>query len=684
MTAELERTPAPDGSHATSVTGPPHLDENAPADLATVTSLIAAVIARLREDATTGDRPGTPPPAAFPAALRDRLAHLIYGEGAHDGPFLSVILVVDDVPEVMWRDALLALDAQGDPDFELLVVSSSPTTSDSRILEVLSEFSSDLAGRSRVASTTDATPRGALRAGFAAARGRYVTGLDASSVTFAHFVETFHRLAQESPAALLRARALAQPLRPLRWPDESPGFEPTAGAAPASAPRFSFVEHLAGSPDPSPLGSYALRRDYVELLGPDEGETMPVAAALLGGVGEASDEVVVLLRPFAYPLSPSSSALLEHLSTYLHKVDPRLTVPVVVTTSAPDYAALSRASFAVVVGERSEAFLHDLSERTRLHRAFAGAIDVRADGTDVVPVTLFDRWDPTGVASRPASFRVWVVVTTYNEADVIEQLLERLRSPGVHVHVIDNWSDDATPRILADAAQRSDVTWERFPASGDTGHFELEKLLGRVEEVAADCGADWVIHHDADEIRESPWPGVSLIDALWAIEQWGYNGIDHTVVNFRPVEDSWSSGDDLATSFPWCEFGDTPADFLQIKGWKPQGRRLTMAANAGHQVQFEGRRVFPYKFLLRHYSIRSQAHGERKVLRERQPRWSEEERAKGWHVHYDHYENGTSFLWSREGLRRWDQIDQGFLLARLSGVGLAGNPWPGEGPVDDA
>jgi hypothetical protein len=255
---------------------------------------------------------------------------------------------------------------------------------------------------------------------------------------------------------------------------------------------------------------------------------------------------------------------------------------------------------------------------------------------------------------------------------------------GVHVHVIDNWSNDATPEILERFAAHPAVTWERFPQSGDTGHFELERLLGRVEEVAADSGADWVIHHDADEIRESPWPGVSLVEALWAVQQWGYNCIDHTVFNFRPVDNSWSPGDDLASSFPWCEFGNTPADFLQIKGWKPQATRLSMASNAGHQVQFDGRRVFPYKFLLRHYSIRSQEHGERKILRERQPRWSPDERAKGWHVHYDHYNEQTSFLWKKEGLLRWGTIDEHFLLGRLSGVGMANNPWLGEGPVVDA
>jgi hypothetical protein len=385
-----------------------------------------------------------------------------------------------------------------------------------------------------------------------------------------------------------------------------------------------------------------------------------------------------------YVLTPYTAALLANFGVYLHKVDPTLGAAVTVVANEPDIDALASAGLALVLGEHSRRALRRLRERSGLRPAFTGGIATSGAREEFAPLAVYDRWDPSAVTRRPASFTVLAIVTTYNEVDIIEQLLGRLRTNGVRVHVVDNWSSDATPEILTRVAAGPGVTWERFPASGDTGHFELERLLGRVEEVAAASGADWVIHHDADEIREPPWPGVSLIDALWAVEQWGYNCIDHTVVNFRPVDNSWSPGDELTASFPWCQFGDTPADFLQIKGWKPQATRLTMASNAGHQVTFEGRRVFPYKFLLRHYSIRSQAHGERKILRERQPRWSPEERAKGWHVHYDHYDEQTSFLWRPEGLLRWGTIDEHHLLERLSGVGMANNPWLGEGPVLDA
>ena len=113
---------------------------------------------------------------------------------------------------------------------------------------------------------------------------------------------------------------------------------------------------------------------------------------------------------------------------------------------------------------------------------------------------------------------------------------------------------------------------------------------------------------------------------------------------------------------------------MQLKAWAAPGAAVGLSIDGGHQVRFPGRRIFPYKFLLRHYPIRSQRHGERKVLRERQGRWNAAERMRGWHVHYDAYDASSSFLWDRSGLLRFD--DEHFhadhLLERISGVGLAG------------
>jgi hypothetical protein len=57
-------------------------------------------------------------------------------------------------------------------------------------------------------------------------------------------------------------------------------------------------------------------------------------------------------------------------------------------------------------------------------------------------------------------------------------------------------------------------------------------------------------------------------------------------------------------------------------------------------------------FILRHYPIRSETHGRRKVLDERLPRYDAAERDDGWHIQYDGFASGeTSFLWDPAELR---------------------------------
>jgi hypothetical protein len=71
-------------------------------------------------------------------------------------------------------------------------------------------------------------------------------------------------------------------------------------------------------------------------------------------------------------------------------------------------------------------------------------------------------------------------------------------------------------------------------------------------------------------------------------------------------------------------------------------------------VRFAGREVFPLRFIQRHYPVRGQAHGERKVFRERQGRFREAERARGWHVQYDGFAPGASFIRDPETMTLYD------------------------------
>lgn len=111
--------------------------------------------------------------------------------------------------------------------------------------------------------------------------------------------------------------------------------------------------------------------------------------------------------------------------------------------------------------------------------------------------------------------------------------------------------------------------------------------------------------------------------------RWGFNCVDHAAVDFRPADDTWRPGDDLDGAFDWFEFASSHARFTLLEAWRPQTAPVVNAETGGHRADFAGRRVFPYKFPIRHYPLRSAAHARRKLFAKRRDRWDPEERAKG-------------------------------------------------------
>jgi hypothetical protein len=278
--------------------------------------------------------------------------------------------------------------------------------------------------------------------------------------------------------------------------------------------------------------------------------------------------------------------------------------------------------------------------------------------------------------ATPEGFTVVAFVPTYNEEDVISATLEDLSSQGVAAYVIDNWSTDATWEIAHQMLGRQVVGLERYPPEGPPDYYDLRGLLGRVESLTRTIAADWFTKHDADEVRRSPWPGVTMRDALFRVQAAGYNCADFTVLNFPPTDDSFVPGGRFADHFRHFEFGSNRPYFRQFKAWQNRGGPVEYARTGGHEVQYPDRRVFPYKFLIRHYPIRSQRHGERKVFLERQARFLPEARARGWHRQYDGLEPGHRFVRAPESLTPFDDeaFAQDYLIERLSGVGLPQQP----------
>jgi GT2 family glycosyltransferase len=233
------------------------------------------------------------------------------------------------------------------------------------------------------------------------------------------------------------------------------------------------------------------------------------------------------------------------------------------------------------------------------------------------------------------SFRIIAVIAAFNEGDIISQVLAHLLDNGIDVYLIDNHSTDDTVQQAERWLGKGLMNIELFPQSSEeAGKFEWAAILRRKEELARTLQADWFIHHDADEFRESPWPNITLKEAIRWVDKLGYNCIDFRVLNFPPIDDEFRPADDPRTYFRFCE-APPEIDRVQRKAWKSTNRPVSLVASGGHDAQFQDRHVFPVRFLLRHYPIRGQKHGLKKVLEERKARLLPAEHSQGWHVQYD-------------------------------------------------
>lgn len=254
------------------------------------------------------------------------------------------------------------------------------------------------------------------------------------------------------------------------------------------------------------------------------------------------------------------------------------------------------------------------------------------------------------------SFRVIAIISAFNEGDIISFVIRHLVENGVDVYLLDNHSTDDTLEQAKPWLGRGLIEIEQFPAegAGASAKFDWTAILRRKEELAATLQADWFMHHDADEVRESPWPGMSLQEGIRWVDRLGYDTIDFRVLNFPPFTEGFRAGDDPRVRFTEWEEPALP-DTFQLKGWKATPAPLSLASSGGHIVSFPGQRIFPIKFLMRHYPIRSEDHGRRKVFEERKNRFLEGERAIGWHTQYDSIQNREhSFLPDPKQLHRFD------------------------------
>lgn len=223
--------------------------------------------------------------------------------------------------------------------------------------------------------------------------------------------------------------------------------------------------------------------------------------------------------------------------------------------------------------------------------------------------------------------RIVALLTVRNEALYLERCLEHLFAQGIETCVIDNESTDNTLDIARKYLSRGVFRIETQPYPG---YFDLVAQLRLKEKLCREINAAWFIHHDADEIREAPVPFKSLYEGIMKADQEGYNAINFDEFVFLPTADAESfEGSDYVEAMRHYYFFE-PAPLRRVNAWKNNGQAVDLVSSGGHRANFDGRKIYPDNFILRHYIALSRAHAIAKYGTERIYSRAEVEQ-RGWH-----------------------------------------------------
>jgi len=310
-------------------------------------------------------------------------------------------------------------------------------------------------------------------------------------------------------------------------------------------------------------------------------------------------------------------------------------------------------------------------ELFKQHGVFVEFSGQTGEGPAKSQILILSNQSPFQDLRVPDDFQVVALMAAYNEEDVIVPAIRDLIAQGVQVFLIDNRSTDRTAELASQFLGKGLLAIEQFPDREGQDIYDWGEILSHKAKLSQELQADWLLHVDVDEMCEAPWQGVSLREALYAVDRAGFNAIDFTVINFPAVDNDYAPASSLRDHFQYFEFGKGWGHFHQVKGWKKTDQTLDLRSTGGHEILFSGRKIYPYKFLLRHYPFRSQAQAEKKIFLDRLPRFAPNEREAGWHHQYDQIKPGENHLVDPASLIKFDEtFYQRFIIERLSGIGI--------------
>lgn len=180
-------------------------------------------------------------------------------------PFLSVVMRTQGRRLQSLREALTCLAGQTDDDFEVLVMAHRVGLEQQVAVErVIEDTPLSLRRRIRYVKVEHGNRVAPLNDGFAHAAGEYIVILDDDDLPFAHWVETFHKLAVEGRGRMLRTVSVRQEVEKAQV-DGRIGVRAVSGLQALYPSEFDMLQHLTGNHTPNT--AVAFPRGVVHSLG---------------------------------------------------------------------------------------------------------------------------------------------------------------------------------------------------------------------------------------------------------------------------------------------------------------------------------------------------------------------------------------------------------------------------------
>jgi len=198
------------------------------------------------------------------------------------------------------------------------------------------------------------------------------------------------------------------------------------------------------------------------------------------------------------------------------------------------------------------------------------------------------------------------MIPTFNDEDIIAQVIENMIFQGTFPVVLDNGSTDNTFNICKEFSDRGEIKLSRFSSES----FNMDSILEISYDMALTEKPDWIVLCAPDELLESGLNNSKLAEAISQSDSEGYNLIQFNRFDFFMSDDDNKSAKTIREKLTYYSYQD---DFL-YRAWKfIPGIRLL---EGGHYPYFpEGQKynICPRKFVMRHYSFRSKEQAEKKM-----------------------------------------------------------------------